>query len=401
VSATITGVGLVTPLGRSTNQTWRAILAGEHITTHTRLDIECPTRFGDGPEGPAHVAQSRQKSPALRAVAKPGSEFRDVPRVITVAIDAVNEAITQAGWTDCRDTAVIACTSKGSVENWMSDAAPSTDFGLSDLSSAIADHIGSNDGPRLTLSAACASGLHGLIRGAMMIESGEARRVLVAAAEASVHPLFLASFKRLGVLAGEGELCRPFDINRGGFLMSEAAAAVCLESEPEGHGIVTIDRCAMGGDATHLTGSDPDGRVLRHLLGRVIDGRPLDLVHAHGTGTVSNDATELAAFEASLPQNSRPTLYSHKAALGHSLGASGLVAVVLNCLAHQAGVVPGNINTQSPMRCKIFDVDRVPIKRPIRRSIVHAAGFGGPMAVVGLISDTTRANRRFLRHRRR
>src|SRR3954464_875948 len=107
-------------------------------------------------------------------------------------------------------------------------------------------------GPRLTVSAACASGLLALIRGALMIKSGEAKRVLVVGAEASVHELFIGSFRRLGVLAKAGEGCRPFDEGRSGFLMSEAGAAVCLESGDGGAGEVLIEKMAMGGDATHL-----------------------------------------------------------------------------------------------------------------------------------------------------
>ena len=107
-------------------------------------------------------------------------------------------------------------------------------FGLAQMSAEIAMELQAGRGPRLIFSAACASGLHALIRGAMLIHSGEAKRVLVAAAEASIHPLFLGSFKRLGLLPRPGVGCRPFDLHRDGFLMSEAAAAVCLEAQPYG-----------------------------------------------------------------------------------------------------------------------------------------------------------------------
>jgi len=195
----------------------------------------------------------------------------------------------------------------------------------------------------------------------MMIRSGQVTRALVVAAEASVHPLFLGSFRRLGVLVPEDELCRPFDNHRHGFLMSDAAAAVCIEaanlSDPPEH-FVAIDRFAHGGDATHLTGSDPDGRVLRYLLRQTIANQTLDLIHAHGTGTISNDSTELAAIESALPPGVPSHVFSHKAALGHSLGASGLVAVVLNCLSHQTGLVPPNINTVDPLPTSVLHINR-------------------------------------------
>jgi len=389
----ITGTGLVTPLGRTARSTFDALLAGVGISDHTRLESD-----GDP----------------------------DLPRVISIAMEAADEAIAQAGWApDRRDVAVIACTSKGSIESWINStvtrasgpcsiapqlcdlslqttntraAHPCHDepFGIADLSTHLARHIGPTDAPRLCLSSACASGLHGLIRGAMMIQSGEANRALIVAAEASVHPLFLGSFERLGVLApaggagGTGGLCRPFDQNRTGFLMTEAAAAVCLEATDDpSRMIARIDRYAMGGDATHLTGSDPNGSVLRHLLGRVIGNQPMDLFHAHGTGTTTNDSTELSALEnfaGEHDQRTKPLLYSHKAGLGHSLGASGLVATVLSCLCHQSGKVPGNINTEKPMPTQHVQIERACVTRVVRRSLIHAAGFGGPMALVSLVT---------------
>jgi 3-oxoacyl-[acyl-carrier-protein] synthase II len=351
----ITGIGLVTPLGRTAAQTWDALLAGRHITEHTRVEA--------------------------RAIA-------NTSRVAALGIEAAQQAIAQAQWNDsARDAAILCSTSKGSVESWMSNQPPISVYGLADLSTAIAHHTRLTIGPRLTLSAACAGGLHGLIRAAMMIQSGEASRVLVVAAEASVHPLFIGSFERLGVLPPSGRLCRPFDQQRAGFLMSEAAAAVCLESsalKPDSISRVIVERFAMGGDATHLTGSDPNGPVLRHLLRHTLNNNCIDLIHAHGTGTLSNDSAELAALESVLPQDRMVPLFSHKAALGHTLGASGLVAVVINCLCHQTGVVPPNINTLDPLPMWKVSISQSAQKRPIHRSIIHAAGFGGPTAVVGL-----------------
>jgi 3-oxoacyl-(acyl-carrier-protein) synthase len=245
-------------------------------------------------------------------------------------------------------------------------------------------------GMRLTYSGACASGLIALIRAAMMIEAGEAERVLVVAAEASVHPLFLATFKRLGVLARPGDGCKPFDRARTGFLMSEAAAAVCLEARrgdaASGGLKIAIDRYAFAGDAKHLTAGDPNGRVLRHLINKVNPVGGVDLVHAHGTGTVANDPVELAAIESELGQGGidTPCLYSHKGALGHSLGASGLVSVVLNVLAHRRGQVPGNVRTTEPLPTGRVLIGRTAVGRPIRRSIALASGFGGATAAVSL-----------------
>ena len=149
--------------------------------------------------------------------------------------------------------------------------------------------------------------------------------------------------------------------------------------------VVAIDRYSVGGDAFHLTGGDPDGRTLRTLLQRVIGNEPVDLVHAHGTGTVVNDPVELAAIEASIPPGcDPPSVYSHKGAMGHSLGAAGLVAVVINFLCHRRGVVPPNVQTREALGVGRVRLDRRMVRREVRRSVAVAAGFGGATAVVGL-----------------
>ena len=299
------------------------------------------------------------------------------------------------------DTALVVGTSKGEIVSWITplshmyetsyvSAGRMRAFGLADLADSLAGELLIGRGPRLTVSGACASGLHALIRAAMLIQSGEARRALVVAAEASVHPLFVGSFRRLGVLAAEGQGCRPFDQDRGGFLMSEAAAAVCLEASTRADSsrapLADIDRFALGGDATHLTGGDPDARTLRRLLATVIDNRPVDLIHAHATGTVAHDPIELAAIESSVEASDHPpSVYSHKAALGHSLGAAGLVSVVLNCVSHQTGVIPGNVQTRRPIDAERVTIAREPVTRRVSRSVAVASGFGGSVGVVSLV----------------
>lgn len=379
----ITGLGLLTPLGPTAGKTWDALLAGRYISDHARAT---------GGFDPAS------------------------PRVIQMARRVADQALAQAAWDiDEADFATVVGTSKGSVESWLPPApdragesnAPSRHpytTGLADIAAALAGR-----GPKLTVSAACASGLLALIRGAMMIQSGEARRVLVVAVEASVHPLFLGSFRRLGVLPAPGIGCRPFDETRDGFLMSEAAAAVCLEANSvtpspgtPGEGLlgapdractpstlpVAIERFAMAADASHLTAADPAGTVLTHLINKVTLGARVDLVHAHGTGTVANDPTELAALDAAASARHLPAaaLYSHKGALGHSLGAAGLVSITLNVLAHQHGTIPPNVRTTRPLPCSAGTISPVAQHRPVRRSLALAAGFGGAMAAVGLVT---------------
>ena len=368
----ITGVGLVTPLGRSAEATWQSLLAGRHVTDHTRVE----------PAGHAGL-----------------------PSVTALAIEAAEQAVAEAGWDPGRPTAVVCCTSKGPVEQWMRPPHPRSDkvrsgggvafdldrfgFGMAPVTAGVAATLQLGDGPRLTISAACAGGLQALARAALLIHGGEADRVLVVAAEASALPMFIASFDRLGVLPPPGQLCRPYDIDRQGFLMSEAAAAVCLERV--GRTIDTVrpvgvDRFAIGADASHLTGVDRSGVHLRRLVAAVVDGNPPDLIHGHGTGTEMNDAAELAAFDAALPDGGAgTTLYSHKGAIGHTLGASGLVSVAISALCHRYATVPPMPTTRWPARTRLHTPTAVQ-SRVVRHSVVCAAGFGGGIAAISLRS---------------
>ncbi|HEX4054561.1 MAG TPA: beta-ketoacyl synthase N-terminal-like domain-containing protein [Tepidisphaeraceae bacterium] len=358
----ITGIGLVSVLGQTAARTWDALLAGDSIADHARV-----------------------------------AGFSGPDRAIPMAAQAASEALAHARWTsaDCGrpDSGLFVGTSKGAIESWFHPPAPDVHpglIGLAQIDHELSRILKFGIGPRLTLSSACSSGLHALLRAVMAIESGEAKRVLVVAVEASVHPLFISSFHRLGVLAPEGHGCRPFDRRRRGFLVAEAAAAVCLESSEDSPArpLARIDRWAVGSDGTHLTGGDPQAKTLRRLLAQVggdpVGGDHLDLVHAHATGTIVNDPVELAAVQ-TIAGKSQPILYSHKGALGHSLGAAGLISVVLNCLCHSHGIVPGNVRSTDPLAADGLHFSRLPVRRPIHRSLAIAAGFGGPLAVVSIV----------------
>jgi 3-oxoacyl-[acyl-carrier-protein] synthase II len=369
----ITGIGLVSVLGKSADETWRAMLAGRTVSDHTRLTIE-----------PVY-----------------GS------RVATIGTIAGRAALEHAGW-GSRDvasdrTALVIGTSKGPIENWISASfatgprdgcdtllsQSNYDFGISALTSTIAKEIRLGRGPRLTISAACASGMHALIRACMLLRSGRADRAIVIGTEASVHSMFVQSFKRLGVLAPEGFGCRPFDETRQGFVMTEAAAAVCLErsANSDRPPIARVENFAIAGDAAHITSSDPSGDVLRHVIRCVIAGRPVDMIHAHGTGTVLNDPVELAAIDSCLSaQPGRVPVVSHKAHLGHTLGASGLIAVALSCMSHVHGVVPGNSRTRSALPTEHCTISSLPVERRVRRSVQLVMGFGGAVGAVYLTS---------------
>ncbi|MCC6424301.1 MAG: hypothetical protein IT447_12555 [Phycisphaerales bacterium] len=371
-AAKISGGGLITPLADTLESNWDALCAGRTIRTHSQIPSEDAIPTG---------------------------------RALHWAKLAAQQAIAQAGWDRTilsdEQTALVVGTSKGPIEQWITHPPKFSNLcGLADLAADLCTELGIT-GSRYTYSAACASGLHALIHAAILIQSRQANRVLVVGVESSVHPLFLGSFARLRVLSSAGGGCRPFDQRRDGFLMSEAAAAICLEADYSSlspppvasmaHGTpVIIDKFALGGDATHLTGADPQAVAIDHLLKTVLAGRPVDLIHAHGTGTMLNDAIELQAIERALADldcsSHQPILYSHKAAFGHSLGASGLISILINWLCHQRSTIPPNPNTNQPMPTKRVYLSDQSQRKPVHRSMALATGFGGSCAAASLRS---------------
>lgn len=371
----ICGVGLITVQGLTAAVTWDAILAGNYLTDQARVPL--PTN-GE-------------------------------PRVTQLGRIAAAEALFAAGWLpesmSARRTALIVGTSKGPIEEWLpgrggeveflrrggpADGSFSPALGLSSTAAELAAAFHFRSGPRLTISAACASGLCALIRADMLLRERKADSVLVIGVESALHDLFVGSFTRLGVLAPTGYGCRPFDVNRRGFHLSEAAAAVCLKRSKPSAADVYVDGWALGGDATHLTGLDPTGGAMESVLRRALAGRPVDLIHAHGTATQQNDAAELTALSAALPNADIaqwPHLFSHKAALGHTQGAAGLIGVVLNVLAHRSEIVPPNAATSCPVSTDRVRLSNALVEKPIHRSLIQAAGFGGPVAAVTLQSQ--------------
>lgn len=354
----ISGIGLVTPLGETAQQTWDALLAGQFIRDHGRINHSLPS--------------------ARTRVARLG---------LAVALEA------SVGWTNeqRRSATLVVGTSKGPIDDWL--IAPSTlsdleaGFGIASLAGELAATLDIR-GPKLTTCSACASGLYALARGVMLLQNHEADRVLVVASESSLHPIFLRSFERLGVLAPIEIGCRPFDVHRAGFLCSEAAAAICLERATIGDSRPRVAQFAMTADAAHLTRTSELNEPLKRAVALVIAGESVDLIHAHGTGTVQNDPTELAAIGDSIcSQQDSPGVYSHKGAIGHSLGAAGLVSIVINVMAHRAGIVPPNVRTNTAIAHDGLRIDSSKTQRRVRKSIAVAAGFGGHIAAVSLVTD--------------
>lgn len=239
-----------------------------------------------------------------------------------------------------------------------------------------------------------------------MIRRGVVDAALVGAAEASLHPMIMGSYRRMGVLADAGAdpatSVRPFSASRRGFAIGEGAGVLVLEStaSAERRGaqhIALVRGWASGCQTTGLIDMETGGETLAHLLRLTLKRaatppKGVDYVHAHGTATVKGDAAEARAIRMVLGEEAdRVSVSSTKGSHGHLLGAATAVELVLTVLAIRRGIVPPTANLTDPD--PQIGLDCTPLtarRRPIRRALKMASGFGGQMLAVLLAAPEAR-----------
>ncbi|HCU54244.1 MAG TPA: hypothetical protein DIC36_08210 [Gammaproteobacteria bacterium] len=274
---------------------------------------------------------------------------------------AVREALTEAGLTteDLRDTALVVGTSgflfaaeaEYRHRQAQQDHPPARPALRAPgyLTQEFAAQMGMQ-GPVMTLSTACSSSANALLVAGGFLRRGDARRALVIGVE-GLSAVTLNGFQSLMLLDPEG--CRPFDAERRGMQLGEAAAAVLLEAEPDP---IAYGDVLLGGanlcDIHHVTSASPDGSAMRAVMEMALADADVDpdqvtLIKAHGTGSPDNDMAEAAAMRA-LWGESLPPFTAIKRYLGHTLGACGAVelAALLGCL--RAGAIPPASGCQRP-----------------------------------------------------
>jgi 3-oxoacyl-(acyl-carrier-protein) synthase len=250
-------------------------------------------------------------------------------------------------------------------------------------------------GSHFTVAAACASGAVALGEAFRRIRYGEDSVVLAGGADAPICGSVLGGWSNLRVLSRNPDparACRPFDSNRDGLVMSEAAAMLVLEDAE--HARQRGARCygeiagyGATSDASHLTAPDSDGQL--HAIERALHSAGLvaedvDYVNAHGTSTRLNDEAETRALRLALGVHAdRVAVSANKSMLGHTMGASGALELVSTLLTLRDGVIPPTINYQTPdPACNLDYVPNTARTRDVRVAIKNSFAFGGENAVL-------------------
>lgn len=252
-------------------------------------------------------------------------------------------------------------------------------------------------GTSFSVSAACATGSIAFGNAFNQIRFGMADRALAVCADAGLDLPCFTAWNRLGVLTKHPDphtACRPFDRDRSGLVIGEGAAGFMLESleTAQQRGATIIAEIAGYGtssDATHIVVPDADGQAV--ALKKALDSaqiEPADIgyVNAHGTATQLADIAEAASLQAALGEHGRKVPVSNtKAQLGHLMGATAGVEMVVTLLAVQRGEIPPCRNLDNPdPECPLNFVRDQPLKADIEYAVKNSFAFGGTNSVVVL-----------------
>lgn len=250
-------------------------------------------------------------------------------------------------------TPLLVATTKGAADEELADFRnPAHGFAWQ-VAALIAAEL-NQAAPRLTVSAACASGTVALIQAEQMIARGEAEQVLVVGIDI-LSRFVLAGFAQLQALATGP--CRPFDRERDGLCLGEGIGLMLLADKELARGqgrpiLATIGGWGIACDASHITAPCRRASGLSAALRQATKDttRPVGAINAHGTGTLYNDAMELTAFK-NIWGQSPPPFHSVKGAIGHCLGAAGVIEACLAMTALQTGVIPATVGLREPESC--------------------------------------------------
>lgn len=398
----VTGMGAITPVGNDVRTYWRNLVAGKsgagRITLFDTGDMPynmaCEVKDFDPAQFMDRKLVRRTARPTQYAIAASKQALADACFEVNASNQnevGVMMATGGSGITEIEEASRLL-VEKGwrtvgpfVVPNAMANAA----------SCLVSIEIGAR-GPVMTSTAACASGHYSIIEGYHFLQRGEADVIIAGGTESGISLLTMSAFGRMGPLSSRFDdpehASRPFSIDRDGFVCGEGAGAVILETEE--HAMrrgARIYAEVLGGrltaDAFHVTAPDPDGDgAARALSGALKNAKlapeDIDVVFAHGTGTVLNDTGEAKALKRVFGSHvAKLKITSIKSMIGHGMGAAGAQSAVAAICCLCEGIVPPTINYTPDPEIDIPIVGNVAQTVDAHYVIVNAFGFGGQNVV--------------------
>jgi 3-oxoacyl-[acyl-carrier-protein] synthase II len=391
----VTGLGTINPLGLSVNDFWEGLVAGKSaIGTITRFDA---SKFRVKVDAEVHGFEATDYM-------EPKAIDR-TSRTIQFAVAAAKEAIQSAALDMTRENpervgvTISTMTEQGYVvwgwELYQKSGPRRADplFITKSTASAASLHVGmmlGAKGPNNAVNSLCASGADSIGTATNFIRLGYADVMIAGGSDASLEPVGMAGIDILGALSHEtdpSKACRPFDLNRNGFVYAEGVGLVVLESyeHAQKRGAPILAEIAGAGwsfDAHDATAPAPESEAcamrtaLQNAGAKIED---VNYINAHGTSTKLNDACETKAIKMVFGDHAyKIPISSTKSMIGHSITAAGAIETVASVLMINKGIIHPTINYETPdPEC---DLDYVPnMARPAQVNVclMNSFGLGG------------------------
>ena len=393
----ITGMGLITPIGNTVQETWASALEGrsggnliEHFdTSDFGVKIGANVKNFD-------VEQYLDRK-----------EARRIDVFIQLGIAAGVQAIDDAGIANMveSDRVGIAIGSGIGGINTIEDThstllksgprrvspffVPASVINM--ISGSLSIRYGFR-GPNIAIVTACTTGTHNIGFGARMIQHGDADVMVVGGAEWATSPVTIAGFTSMKALSSRNEdperASRPWDRDRDGFLLGDGAGVMVLEEYERAKARGAEIYCELSGfgmsaDAHHITSPPDDGRgavasMTNALLDANMNAEQIQYINAHGTSTPQGDVAETKSIKAVFGTNTRVAVSSTKSMVGHLLGAAGAVEGAVCALALRHQVAPPTINLDHPGDdCDLDYIPHTARDMTIDAALSNSFGFGG------------------------
>lgn len=387
----ITGMGIISSIGNTVEENYQSLLSG-------KIGLGELTLFESIHQGKIKVGEVKKSTQSLIEELQL-SEGNSYTRTALLGLYAVKEALQNAGIKDInsRLTGLISSTSVGGMdfmENYFYDFEKDSAIrryiesqAAGDSTEKIANCLGLV-GYTSTISTACSSAANAIMMGSRLLKAKKLDRVIVGGTDA-LSKFTINGFNTLMILTDEYNT--PFDQDRKGLNLGEAAAYLVLEREDiaiaDGRTILgVVSGYGNANDAYHQTASSENGdgaylAMQKAIHMASINSSDIDYINAHGTATPNNDLSEGRALErvfgAEVPMYS-----STKPFTGHTLAAAGAIEAVYSVLAMQHGVVFPNLNYQTPMS----ELDSKPqttlLHKEVNCVLSNSFGFGGNCSTV-------------------
>lgn len=395
----VTGMGMLTPVGLTVEESWRNILAG--VSGVTRIESFDVQDFSTKIWAKVKDFQVDNYIPAKDA--------RKMDPFTQYGMVAADEAIADAKLVldevSCLRAGVAVGAGIGGIETITHNQVRLMSGGPRKVSpffipagiiNMVAGQISIKHGlkgPNISIVTACTSGTHNIGIAARMIAYGDADVMVCGGSEMTNTPLCLAGFSAVRALSKRNDdperASRPWDRDRDGFVMGEGAGILVLESYE--HAVARGARIyaelagfGMSADAYHITAPDEnaDGAI-RCLTTTLQDAgikvSDVDYINAHGTSTYLNDLNETKAINHVFQDHAKKlAVSSTKSMTGHLLGAAGAVEAIFSVLAIRDQLAPPTMNLDNPgPGCDLNYVPNEPEARKIRYALSNSLGFGG------------------------